>query len=113
MRFRRTPRSSNAPERSRPSDPQVGSLPDSSTTSDRRGSEATERRRPVHVSLGGLMLVVTVLSAVGAAASYFVRSIDGPASSRLVFIVFCLLGPVILLLIVSLLYRLLIADRRR
>ena len=47
------------------------------------------------------MLIVTVLCAMGAALSYLAQSLRGEVPSRLVFILFCLAGPTLLLILAS------------
>jgi ABC-type transport system involved in multi-copper enzyme maturation permease subunit len=60
-------------------------------------------RRP-QVSIGGLMMLMVVCSVMAAAGSYLVRSLQQPTgASRLIFILFTLIAPIMLLLVVSLL----------
>ena len=49
-----------------------------------------------------------IVSVMGASLSYCVQGLRGRASMRLVFILFTLAGPVILLLVVSSLYHLIV-----
>jgi len=51
--------------------------------------------------IGTLLLVMVVVSVAAAAASYMVQSIDRPGWQRLVFILFTLAAPVVLLVIMS------------
>ena len=67
-----------------------------------RNSEPPQRRRP-QFGIGGLLMLMLVCSVTAAAGSYLVRSLQRPAgSSHLIFILFTLLAPVVLMIVVSL-----------
>ena len=64
--------------------------------------EPPRRRRP-QFSIGGLLMLMVVCSVTAAAGSYLVRSLQRPAgSSRLIFILFTLIAPVVLMIVVNL-----------
>jgi len=61
------------------------------------------RRRRPQFSIGGLLMLMVVCGVMAAAGSYLVRSLQQPAgAARLVFILFTLIAPVVLLVTVSL-----------
>ena len=65
-------------------------------------AESLRRRRP-QFSIGGLLMLMVVCSVTAAAGSYLVRSLQRPAgSSRLVFVLFTLVAPVVLMIAVNL-----------
>ncbi|NLF69839.1 MAG: hypothetical protein GX575_12385 [Candidatus Anammoximicrobium sp.] len=65
-------------------------------------SETPHRRRP-QFGMGSLLMVMLVCSVMAAAGSYFVRSALKPGgASLLVFILFTLVTPVVLMIVVSL-----------
>jgi len=65
-------------------------------------SSPPRRRRP-QFSIAGLLMLMVICSVMAAAGSYLVRSLQQPAgASRLVFILFTLIAPVVLLVAVSL-----------
>ena len=51
--------------------------------------------------IGTMLLVMVVVSVASAAASYMVQASDSPGWQRLVFILFTLAAPVVLLIIMS------------
>ena len=64
--------------------------------------EPPHRRRP-QFGIGGLLMLMLVCSVTAAAGSYLVRSLQRPAgSSHLIFILFTLIAPVVLMIVVSL-----------
>lgn len=65
-------------------------------------AESPRRRRP-QFSIGGLLMLMVVCSVTAAAGSYLVRSLQRPAgSSRLVFVLFTLIAPIVLMIAVNL-----------
>ncbi len=71
------------------------------------------RRRP-QFTIGGLLLLMVVCSFMAAAGSYLVRSLQRPAgANRLIFILFTLLAPVVLVIVASLLRQATLWIRRR
>ncbi len=58
---------------------------------------------PPQFGLGRLMLVLTVLAAVGAPLAYLVRALRGERMAHFVFILLCLAVPTLLLVLLSLL----------
>ena len=72
------------------------------TETDTLSNPEPRRRRP-QFSLGGLLMLMLVCSVTAAAGSYLVRSLQRPAgSSRLVFVLFTLVSPVVLMIAVHL-----------
>jgi len=60
------------------------------------------RRRP-QFTISSLLLLMVVCSVTAAAGSYLVRSLQRPAgANRLIFVLFTLLAPVVLMIAVSL-----------
>ena len=65
--------------------------------------------------MGTMLLLMLVVSVMGAAASYFVRylrAMEGGRESQLAFILFTLAAPLVLVVIVSLLHALFRRRRR-
>jgi magnesium-transporting ATPase (P-type) len=63
----------------------------------------TPRRRRVQFGVGSLLMVMLVCSVTAAAGSYFVRSLQKPGgANRLIFILFTLVAPIVLMIVVSL-----------
>lgn len=61
-------------------------------------------RQRLQFSIGGLLMLMVVCSVMATAGSYLVRSLQqGTGASRLVFILFTLVAPIVLLILVSLL----------
>lgn len=61
------------------------------------------RRRPPQFALLGLFTVTLVCSFTSAGAYYLVRSINGETDSQLIGMLFVLAGPMLLMVVVSLL----------
>ena len=60
-------------------------------------------RRRSQFGIGGLLMLMLVCSVTAAAGSYLVRSLQRPAgSSHLIFILFTLIAPVVLMIAVNL-----------
>jgi hypothetical protein len=74
--------------------------------------EPPRRRR--QFTIGGLLMLMVVCSVTAAAGSYLVRSLQRPAgSSRLVFVLFTLVAPVVLLVAVNLIRQAILWLSRR
>jgi hypothetical protein len=72
------------------------------TETDKPTNAEWPRRRP-QFSIGGLLMLMVVCSVMAAAGSYLVRSLQRPGgSSRLVFVLFTLVAPIVLMIAVSL-----------
>ena len=71
-------------------------------------------RRRMQFSIGGMLMLMVVCSVMAAAGGYLVRSLQqGTGASRLVFILFTLVAPVVLLVLVSLCRQAILAWTRR
>lgn len=66
-------------------------------------SEPQQSPRPwqPRFGIGTMLLLMLIVSVVGAAASYFVRAMHGGRSAQLAFILFTLAAPLLLVVIVS------------
>ncbi len=63
----------------------------------------TPRRRRVQFGVGSLLMFMLVCSVTAAAGYYFVRSLQKPAgANRLIFILFTLVAPIVLMMVASL-----------
>ena len=51
--------------------------------------------------IGTMLLLMLIVSVVGAAASYFVRAMQGGRSAQLAFVLFTLAAPLLLVVVVS------------
>ena len=69
-----------------------------------RQNDSTPRPVQLRFSLGHLMLVLTVCCAMGTAVAYLAQSLRGNEPSRLVFILFSLAAPPLLLVLISLVH---------
>ncbi len=63
----------------------------------------TPSRQPLQFPLARLMLVFTVMAAVGAPLAYLARALRGDRGAHFVFILLCLAVPTLLLVLISLL----------
>ena len=71
-------------------------------------------RRRMQFGVGSLLMVMLVCSVTAAAGSYLVRSLQKPGGgSRLIFILFTLVAPVVLMIVVSLVHSLALWLSRR
>ncbi len=66
-----------------------------------------KRPSSAQFSLAKMMLVFTVVAAAAAPLAYLTRALRGDRQSHFVFIIFCLAGPPLALIVVSLTYHLL------
>lgn len=74
----------------------------------------TPRRRRVQFGVGSLLMVMVVCSVTAAAGYYFVRSLQKPAGpNRLIFILFTLVAPIVLMIVVSLVRQIALWLNRR
>jgi Na+/melibiose symporter-like transporter len=70
----------------------------------RHDDERQQTPRPwqPRFGIGTMLLLMLIVCVVGAAASYFVRALQGGRSAQLAFILFTLAAPLLLVVIVSL-----------
>ena len=81
-----------------------------------RGKPAGRETRPPwrpRFGMGSIMLVMLVCSVIAASASYMVRGVRGGGPSHLIFLLFTIAAPPLLLLTVSLLRQLITRMNRK
>ena len=71
-------------------------------------------RRRLQFGVAGLFLVMVVCSVMAAAGYYFVRSLHkSGGANRLIFILFTLVAPIVLMIVISLIRSITVWFRRR
>ncbi len=73
-------------------------MPDRHTTGPRVSPPPWQPR----FGIGTLLLVMMIVSVMGAAASYFARALQGDRSAQVAFVLFTIAAPLLLVVIVSL-----------
>lgn len=84
------------------------------TQNDTPTNPETPRRRRIQFGVASLLLVMVVCSVMAASGYYFVRSLQKSGSAdRLIFILFTLVAPIVLMIVVSLLRQITACFGRR
>ena len=68
---------------------------------EQNGPQESPRPWQPRFGIGTMLLIMLIVSVVGAAASYFVRAMQGGRSAQLAFILFTIAAPLLLVVVVS------------